>query len=109
MKGSASRPSSATKKLGHQAGHKGHVARQSIKLGDNYAGLRSLRNGQRCRQLGARVDGVASPRRNTNTAIGTFKLIAHLQFTKASGKTAQGRAGRFMRLPGKTGNGPYNG
>jgi|SRR5882762_7249809 hypothetical protein len=44
--------------LGHQAGHKGHVARQAVELGNNYAALRSLCRGQRCGQLRAPIQGV---------------------------------------------------
>jgi hypothetical protein len=46
--------------LGHQAGHKGHVARQAVELGYNYAALRNLCGGQRCGQLRAPVQGVGA-------------------------------------------------
>jgi hypothetical protein len=46
--------------LRHQAGYKGHVARQSVELGYNYAALRSLCRGQRCGQLGAPVQGICA-------------------------------------------------
>jgi hypothetical protein len=61
MKGSASRPSNDERDtLGHQAGHKGDVARQAVQLGNNYAAFRSLRGGQRCGELRASVQGIAA-------------------------------------------------
>jgi hypothetical protein len=33
--------------LGHQTGHKGHVTRKPVELGNNYAAPRSLCSGQR--------------------------------------------------------------
>jgi hypothetical protein len=54
--------------LRHQAGHKSHVTRKPVELGNNYATLRRLCSGQRCGQLRAQCQ--------TQTLIGfTFPKV----------------------------------
>jgi len=47
--------------LSHQAGNKGHIAREAIELGDKNRAFLLPRYGQRCGKLRPSVEGVGSP------------------------------------------------
>jgi hypothetical protein len=46
--------------LADQAGHKRHVARETVELGNNDRASVGASNGQRCRELRATVQGVGA-------------------------------------------------
>jgi hypothetical protein len=63
MNGSAPTPSSGDDEwhtLGHQPGHKGHVPREAVELGNNDRASVGAPNGQRCGELRAAVQGIGT-------------------------------------------------